>query len=163
MASTASDATASAITRTSGRRATPVRRADGTRGAYRRDRRFPGVAYAELISERRSRLGLVACDRGDGGHRLPGVQVHHAHAGGVAALRGDLPNRGADEHPARRREDHVVVEVDHERGDDVAAHRGEPDPADAHAAPTLPVEPLELRALAVPGVGDDEEVDVVAC
>src|SRR4029077_6504977 len=36
------------------------------------------------------------------------------------------------------------------------------DALDAHGASTLAREPLELRALAVAGVGDDEDVDVVA-
>src|SRR5207248_5318728 len=59
-------------------------------------------------------------------------------------------------------QEELVVEADHEGRDDIAAPGRELDSLDAHGAPTLAWETLELGALAVAGVGDDEDVDVVA-
>ena len=56
----------------------------------------------------------------------------------------------------------LVVEADHEGGHHVALLGGELDAAHALAAAALAVEVLELGALAVAGVGDDEHGDVVA-
>src|SRR5205823_8046705 len=74
----------------------------------------------------------------------------------------DVAGGGADRDPTRRDQEELVVETDHEGRDDIAAPGGELDSLDAHGAPTLAWETLELGALAVPGVGDDEDVDVVA-
>ena len=51
---------------------------------------------------------------------------------------------------------------DHERGHDVAPAGGELDAPDALAAAALAGEVLELGALAVAGIGDDEDGGVVA-
>ena len=64
--------------------------------------------------------------------------------------------------PTRVDHEDLVVEADHEGGDHVALLGGELDAAHALAAAALAVEVLELRALAVAGVGDDEHGDVVA-
>src|SRR5438067_4237946 len=113
--------------------------------------------------KRRLLLGLFDLQhRRRGGDLLALVEVHDADAGGVAPLGGDVAGRGADRDPTRRDQEELVVETDHEGRDDIAAPGGELDSLDAHGAPTLAWETLELGALAVAGVGDDEDVDVVA-
>src|SRR5436305_776213 len=112
---------------------------------------------------RYSLLGLFDLQHGrGGGDRLVLLETHDAHASGVATLRGDVARRHADGDAGRRDQEQLVVETDHEGGDDVAAPRRELDALDAHRAPALAREALELGALAVAGVGDDEDVDVVA-
>src|SRR5205823_12766800 len=71
-------------------------------------------------------------------------------------------SRSADSDAARRDQEELVVEPDHEGGDHVATPGGELDPLDAHGAAALAGEALELGALAVAGIGDDEDVDIVA-
>ena len=83
------------------------------------------------------------------------VEVHDPHAGGVAALRGDVADRHADDGAARGDDEDLVVEADHEGRDHVALLGGELDAPHALAAAALAVELVELGALAVAGVGDD--------
>ena len=90
------------------------------------------------------------------------VEVHDPHAGGVAALRRDVPDRHADDDAAGGDHEDLVVEADHERGDHEALLGGELDAPHALAAAALAVELVELGALAVAGVGDDQDGDVVA-
>src|SRR5436305_3209761 len=117
---------------------------------------------AENLGEAELLFGVFDLEhRRGGGHRLILLQAHDAHAGGVASLRRDVACRHADGDARRRDQEQLVVETDHERGDDVAASSGELDALDAHRAPALTRETLELGALAVAGVGDDEDVDVV--
>src|SRR5205807_580727 len=84
------------------------------------------------------------------------------HARGVSPLRGDLAGGGADGNASRGDEEELVVEADHEGGDHVAATSGQLDPLDAHRSTALAREAFELGALAVAGVGDEQDVDLVA-
>ena len=72
------------------------------------------------VAARASAHVVVGEDRGDRGDGLAVVEVHHPHAGGAATLRGDLAHRHADRDAARRHGDDLVVDADHERGDDLA-------------------------------------------
>src|SRR3546814_801367 len=100
--------------------------------------------------------------RSHAGHGLTGFEVHDPHAGGVAALAGDLPDGHADERAPGVDHEDLVVDADHERGDHEALLGGELDAPHALTTPALHVEVLELGALAVAGVGDDQHGDVVA-
>ena len=62
---------------------------------------------------------------------------------------------GADDAAARGDQEDLFVESDHERRDHVAAGAGQPDAAHSLSAARLAVEPLELRALPVAGIGHD--------
>src|SRR5581483_3738643 len=100
--------------------------------------------------------------RGHGGDRLALVEVHHAHARCITALRRDVAHGGADHDATGRDHEDLVVDTDHERGHHEALLRRQLDRPDTLPTTTLPVEVLELRPLAVPRVGDDQHGDVVA-
>ena len=79
----------------------------------------------------------------------------------VATLRRDVAHRHPDRDARLGHGDDVVVEADHERGGDEALLARQLDPTNALATPAPTVELVELGALAVPTVGDDEDRHVV--
>src|SRR6266508_4376085 len=78
-----------------------------------------------------------------------------------AASGGDLAHRHANHDAARRDHKDLVVQRHHEGGDHEPAPGSELDALHALDAPALPREVLQLGALAVAGVGDDEDRRVV--
>src|SRR5690606_27850506 len=98
---------------------------------------------------------------GHGHHGLVLAHVHDADTRGVAALGRDVPRRGADRLALVRDHDDLVVEGDHAgRHDRGALLADELDALDAHGPPALRRVLVQLGALAVAGLGDDEDVGV---
>src|SRR5581483_5332610 len=93
---------------------------------------------------------------------LVGPDPGDADAGGVAALGGDLAGFHADDVAGGGEDQDLVLGADHEGGDHGSPGGGDLDPPHTLPAPALPVEPVELRPLAVAGLGDEEDLDVVA-
>src|SRR5690606_27623161 len=98
----------------------------------------------------------------DGDHLRLLVEVHHPHTGRRAALHRDAVDGGADDDARVVDEDDVVAVVDEQAGDDPTAIRVELVGAHALPAAALPRELLHRGALAVPGVGDGEQVGALA-
>src|SRR4029079_18745944 len=105
----------------------PARSAHTTATAVLRRASARRLPSSDWLCGGRSRALLVVGgqDGRDGRHLLAGLEVHHPDAGGVTALRRDLAHRRADHDAAAGDDEDLVVDADHERGNDEALLRGE--------------------------------------
>src|ERR671920_368615 len=121
-----------------------------------------GDLLALDLEGRIARLGLRLHDQRDRADLVALARVHHPDAGGRAALLRDALDARALDHPVLRDEHQLLVRTDDERTGEAALRLGQLDRQDALRSARRLAVLVDPRALAVAGVGDDEQVHVVA-